>query len=57
MVATNAAMDIEDEGPTSDKATTFEPIHLEDSIVQIMDRRRPIKGQALVNVVVRTTRD
>ena len=57
VAATKVAMDIEDEGSVSDDATTFEPVHLENSTVHVEDRTRPSDGQALVDVVVKATRE
>ena len=55
--AAKATMGIEDEGVGFDEATTFEPVHLANSVVQVEDRSGPSKGQALVDVVAKATRD
>ena len=52
-------MDIEDDEARSDEATTFEPIYLANSPtpIQIEDQTIPMEGQALIDVVVKVTRD
>ena len=50
-------MDIEDEGDGFDDATTFEPVHLTNSVVHIEDIIGPSDGQALVDAAVKATHE
>ena len=57
VVTIEVAMDIKDEGAGSNDATTFEPVHLANSIVQVEDRIGPSDAQALVDGMVKVTRE